>query len=333
MHIALEKAASTTLQASLAAAADDLLAAGIAFPRIGERRGKVQRALNDALHGDAAARDLMRDTLAALAARRDVDTLVLSGETLSTFGPGTLRAFLDEAGWRDAPLTAVAIVREPAGWLNSYYAFAASLFRETRPFAAFVQRALRRGTVTWDSVFAPWIEADEAAFVAVPLAARDDPRSVVTRTLDAMGLADAPVAVAAARNEAVDPRTVEAARRLAAYRLPQPRGERQRLRRRLFETAEAAGFTGRFQGLDPRLAATIDAACRTGNDRFAQRVWGAPWAAVNAAPERAGLVPNEWRGGARNSADEAAIAHVVAAVSGAAGLERRRFAGLSAMWR
>lgn len=332
VHIALEKSASTTLQASLAAASDALLAQGVAFPRFGGGKVKAQRAVAEALRGDGEARTQVLGILRNLAARGDVGTLVLSGETLSNFGPVALRALLDEAGWQDVPLTALAIVREPTGWLNSYYAFATSLFRETRSFAAYVKHALGKGTVAWDGVFAPWIAAEDADFVAVPLAARDDERPVVARVLEAMGLDAGAVPEAAARNEAVDPRTVEAARRLAAFQMPERRGHRLKVRQELFAAAAEAGFTGRFQGLDPRLAATIDEACRTSNDRFAAALWGRPWDAVYRMPARGELVANAWPAGATPS-DEAAIARIVEEVSGAAGLKRKRFAGLTGWLR
>lgn len=330
VHIGLEKAASTTLQASLVAASAEMARRGIAYPRIGGGSAKVQRAVHEAVApgGDEAARAAAREALRA-AASQDCHTLVLSGETLHSHGPDALRRFLAGAGWADAQVTALALVREPAGWLNSRYAFRTSMFRHSERFARFVRASLRRGAVDWERVFAAWLEAPDISFAAVPLAARGDPRPVVVRALAAAGLGDVPLAGSVQRNEAVDPRTVEAARRLRRYRLPQRHGQRLKVRNVLFGQAVSEGWSGRFQGLDEALAAHIDAATRAGNDRFAQRVWGAPWEAVYDMPQRRGLVPNEWPRGAMQH-EEAALARVVETVAQITGLARRPFSGIRA---
>jgi len=314
VHIGLEKAASTSLQASLVAAREKLAAAGVAFPAMGGGGAKDQADLRRAIEGDRDAAAAARRVLAD-AAHGPADRLLLAGETLYRAGPAPLLALLGETGWEDARVRAVAVVRDPAGWLNSRYAFAAIHFRERGGFAAHAKRALRRGEAAWSRVFAPWLAADRVLLTAVPLRARAQGGSAVARALCAMGLCEVGVTEAPARNTGVDPRTVEAGRRLAVKGLARAgRPARRRANRALRAAAEREGFGGRFVGLDPALAERIAASCAAENDAFARKVWGAPWREVYDVPDPARFVPNEWARVGGPPADEEAIARVVAHV-------------------
>ena len=341
VHVGLEKAASTSLQSALDGARHLLRDAGIEVPVLGGRGVKNQRPLRHALAGDEAA---WRATVEALQAASlgGAHTLILSGESLYRNPPQRLLALLEAAGWGKAKLTTFAIVRDPASWLNSDFAFASVHFRARGSFQRHVRRALRGGRMDWHAAFGPWI--DESSFVAIALRARDDDRSPVDRALELMGLAGhvlpsdgqtagqiaAPVngqIVGWARNQAVDPRTVEAAHRLSRYGLyGSPRREAMTANQALLQNARRVGWTERFQGLTPALAREIDARCAASLDRFAGIVWDAPFAEVYALPPSDGLQSNEWRA-RRDRPAEAEIATLVTQMQRELGLARRRWIG------
>ncbi|MEM8664162.1 MAG: hypothetical protein AAGF49_08590 [Pseudomonadota bacterium] len=316
VHIGLEKAASTSLQAQLVAARDELAAGGTVFPQLGGGGAKDQRDLRFAFGIDPPARMRVVQTLSS--AGRDADTLVLSGETLYNVAPAHLTALLAEAGWGDAAVSAVAIVREPAGWLDSRYAFDALQFLHRRSFRAYLARALRGRRTSFMRAFTPWIDAADVHFTAVPLSPADG-ASVIVRTLQAMGLPERYANPSKSLNEAVDPRTVEAARRLSRYGIAAHGFSVIRPTRKVMLAAAAReGFSGRFQGLDAALVARIEAATAADLDTFAKAVWGGPWHDHYAARPQTTLAPNEWlrhnnewlrhKG---SDADRAAIARVV----------------------
>ncbi len=256
LHIGLEKAASTSLQGALVDSRAALAAHGVAFPAIGGGGAKDQRDLRLGLEGNAEARARAVAALREVAAG-EADTLLLAGETFYRIGVAPIRAVLSDSGWGDIPIEAFAVIRDAPGWLNSRYAFGAIQFRHREGFAAYARKAVERGDVDWYGQFAPWMDAAGIAFHAVPLADRRDPRSVVVRALEAMGLGFVPEGPR--RNEAVDPRTAEAGRRLAAYRLAKGGDPAVRPARRvMLESAAREKFDGRFQGLDAAITEAIE---------------------------------------------------------------------------
>lgn len=310
VHIGMPKAASTALQAALAAARGRLLdEAGACYPVLGGAGVKDQRPLADALDKaeDPAARQAV---LTAIADARDIGarTVLLSGESVYGIDPVRLRALLDEGGLADVRLEAVAVVRDSATWLNSQYAFRAALLRETASFAPWSAAAIRRGAVDLSALLGRWTAPPIDRFTAVPLKARGDPRPVTVRAAEAMGVTVALEPATAPRNAAPDPRVVEAALRLSRRGLRgADRATARAVRRRLETEAAKNGWTSRFCGLDPTLAARISVRTAASCDAFAARVWGRRWEEVYDAPDPAGFASNEWRRGGPGAAEVAAL--------------------------
>lgn len=315
VHIGLEKAASTSLQASLVGARDRLAAEGIVFPQLGGGGVKDQRDLRFALAGDRQTAARVAQTLEK-SAREGARQLVLSGETLYHHSPDALLSLLHAGGWGDARVRAVAIVREPAGWLNSRYAFEVLSFRHRVSFPRFVTDRLPAEGTIWMRPMQAWLACGGMSVHAVPLRSREDAASPIARAVEALGIDPALVPEGEALNEGHDQRTVEAARRLALYRIPAAGIPFMRqVRQRMMKAARAEGLAGgRFHGLDAELAQTIDRVLEPELQAFAHAVWQADWHEVYA-PSPAALPPvNEWGRAPAGRGDEAAIRRVVAAV-------------------
>ena len=323
VHIGLEKAASTSFQASLVAARDRLGENQIVYPQIGGGGAKDQRDLRFALEGNSAA--FARTSAALRGAADGGERLVLSGETLYYAEPESLLRLLAASGWGDVPVTAVAIVREPAGWLNSRYAFETVQFRHRVRFSRFLARRLRPDFALWPTLLTRWQEAEGITLVAVPLRAVGDPRGTIPRTIEAMGIDPSLVPEGSDLNESLDPRTVEAGRRLAFYRVGEVIGQpfHRRVRGAMLAAAEAEGFNGRFQALDARLTEAIDTSVAPALERFASAVWNASWCDVYDRGAREYGPVNEWGRGPSAAQDEAAIRRVVTAVRRGADLRGR----------
>lgn len=315
VHVGVAKAASTTLQAALAQARPELSGAGAEYLAFGGGGVKDQKVLRDALADDRSAKAVRR-ALRPLTA----DTLILSGESLFRQPPAALRALLIGTPFADAELSAMAIVREPVGWLNSRYAYGATGFRRFGSFARFAREEAGRERLM--DLFAAWRSG--AHFTALPLHDRRDPRSVIARAFATMGL-PIPPPETDVRKPAPDPRTVEAGRRVGRRRDPGARPGPAR--RRLLEAAATLGWTGRFVGPTPVVARLIIERTAADRDAFARGVWGTPWNEVSPNPDPDSYVANEWRGG--SAADEQAIVRVAAEV-GAMLPPRRGLAALAA---
>ncbi|WP_108659750.1 hypothetical protein [Acuticoccus kandeliae] len=320
-HIGLPKSASTSLQAALAGGREALHAVGFAYPELGGRGTKDQRPLPGALAGNAADRAAVA---AGIAGHAESAGLILSGETLSSSDPRALVAVLAEGPFAGAPVEALAVVRDPASWLNSMYAFRAIQFLEADHFPRFLDRQLKAGRADFETVFAAWSRAPAADFRPLPLRARGDTRSVIVRVMEAWGLA-VTLPEDETRNPAPDPRTVEVARRLAGRGLARrDQAARRRARGLLMSEAKARGWARRFSGLDPQNAAEI--ARRTaGNDAFARRHWRAGWDEIYDMPDPATLRPATADG--LPAADQGAITEVVDSLAAALALERKSVFG------
>ncbi|MEM7694547.1 MAG: hypothetical protein AAF318_08850 [Pseudomonadota bacterium] len=298
---------------------------GIAYPPLGGQGLKDQADLRHALTGDRAARARVVAELKALTPSA-VRHLILSGETLYHHDPARLRAILCEAGWGDARLSAIAVVRDAPSWLNSGYAFDVSLLQVRARFAPYVVKAMVTGQAARFRCLSRWSRAETLS--ALPLADRRDARPVVTRALEALCVPPAAAVSRPPRNVALDPRTVEAARRLAADGHARAGvAALYPVRSTLIRTAKTLGFDGRFNGLTPSLCRAIELATRPSRDAFAGAVWGTPWDSV-VAEAAGGAPPNEWSARTAAPGEAEAIAELVANVRAAHPPRRWRARGL-----
>ncbi|MEM8855088.1 MAG: hypothetical protein AAGD34_15395 [Pseudomonadota bacterium] len=323
VHVGLPKAASSTFQAALVRSRPHHRAHGVAFPALGGGGVKDQHDLKIALTKGrkSAAYGAVFDAIDHAFTKEGARTVVLSGETVWQSPAAHVEAFFADALRRNLRVTTLAILRDPATWLNSRYAFRASLFLEAGTFAPFAKAELARGTVSWGKHFAPFLSHPQCPFLAIPLAAQGDDRPVLNRTLEAAGLPQAFADGAESnRNEALDPRAVEVARRLQALGLD---GREAVLRRRarslLMNAAHDRGWRDKFCGLTPSLAKTIAARTQEGRDALAHRIWGAPWAHVYADPLPERFVSNE-----AADADDDGVAEVTAQLAEALALAGKR---------
>lgn len=334
LHVGLPKAASSTFQAALVRSRPHHGAHSVAFPVLGGGGVKDQRGLKTALSNGprSTAYEAVFEAIDRASKEEGARTIVLSGETVWQSPAAHIKAFFDDALRRDLRVKTLAILRDPATWLNSHYAFRTSLFLEGETFVPFAKAQAHRGTLSWAKGFAPFLSRPECPFIAIPLAAKNDPRPVLIRALEAAGLPEVFAEGAeSARNEALDPRAVEVARRLHVLGLDGRQVPlRRKARRRLLEVAEDKGWNTKFCGLAPSLAEAIAAQTKGERDRLAERVWNAPWDSVYADPAPAGFVSNEV-GGASDDAVEEATAQLAQtlALKGKRGFTWSRFARLA----
>ncbi|MCF3935745.1 hypothetical protein L1787_20320 [Acuticoccus sp. M5D2P5] len=326
VHIGLPKAASTSLQATLAASRPAFGENGIAYPVLGGGGTKDQRPLRGAIAGDPVDRAATVDGIAQCA---DAHTLILSGETLSGGDPAGLASILEEGPFAGCGIEAFAIVRDPASWLNSMYAFRAIQFLETAAFPHFVAAALKEGHGDFGATFAKWAATRAAggtvaSFTPLPLRSKIDNRSVITRLAELWDFGPDLLTEEEPRNEAADPRTVEAARRLARRGLKsRDLPTRRKARALLQKAARAYGWAERFSGLNPALTARIASRTRA-NDLFARTHWGENWNTIYAMPDPARLAPQFAELGERT---ETEIAEVVESLSEQLALKRQSVFG------
>lgn len=276
---------------------------------------KTQNGLTALLRGkpDAPSVALVREGLESAA--RAAETLVLSGETLHMVQPGDLIRLLRSCGW-DGPARVVAVVRDAPSWLNSDYAHDAINLRRTLPFAASVTWRLMAGAAEWDRVLRPWFESP-VEFVVVPYAHRSDGRALTMRVFEAMGIAAFHPGPSRPLLSAVDPRTVEAGRRLAQRGLRRtPIAIRRFAKSVLVAEAEKRGWDGRFAGLDRRLVRGIERLCAGSQDRLAYTAWAKAWHEVYRDAIAAHDTPNGWSSSAKDARSDADVEAVVDHVAG-----------------
>ena len=295
VHVGMHKCASTSLQAALRVQLDGRPERDVAYPSLGGKGKKRQSPLARALSYGAKREDARAQVLPGLQSEtvRAASTLVLSGEGLYATRPKELQQLLAQAQLGTPQLRPMAIVRDPAEWLNSLYVFEILQGFTNLTFGAFVEDALRRGMCDYRKNLRRWMKLSGAKLVL--FADKRDAAPLLARAITAMNLGPAPAV--ANEKTAADPRTVALAHRLFLTGIAEREREGfARVRRAISELAAERCWNGRFQGLDPAPARQA----RPGNDRrtMGGGIQRTRHEGLRAKPPRP-LRPEDSRGGRR----------------------------------
>jgi hypothetical protein len=182
----------------------------------------------------------------------------------------------------------VLFVRNQSQRINSSYSSVVKTFRRSEPFQAFVRGAIQ-GAVFRHSPLIELADAHNAELIARPFTGKTVADGVVPEFLQAIGLAPSQFRHSnVRRNEAAGPFTVSVAR--GVLRLINGTGKQLkwlqavRCKTKLAAYLEENGLADAgYCGLSTALARQIETELRPGNEAFAQRVWGRPWAEIFAA--------------------------------------------------
>jgi hypothetical protein len=156
LHIGMPKTGTTTIQALLASMHDELLAAGVLYPRAGRPEAEPgQHLLSWSLtgrHGSADARcwpEMLEEVRS-----RDPQTVILSSEDLSFCEAEQIRTI---GGYLDgAQVDIVIYFRNPLSFLISAYKQNVKGGKCDVPFREFVEERVFR--CDYGRILAPWVE-------------------------------------------------------------------------------------------------------------------------------------------------------------------------------
>ncbi|KQP61311.1 hypothetical protein [Methylobacterium sp. Leaf108] len=322
VHIGMPRTGSTSLQVVLTHLRPHLPARGILYPEIKPRSvawvSPNHQVLGETFEGRRPAHE-RAECLALLArtlAETRADTVILSYENFAQYHPRLgvpelLASILSAHGFA---MEIAVVVKAPSEQLNSVYSHRAQLIHETRGFRAYAERAWPSGWFDYDALVEPWVAAAQGRITAIPLRDRRSDASLLERVLTGIGLFDrigdliGPADHGLVRNRSPGPIAVEASRRLRSLRVHrQTRVHTRAIGHFIDEHAWARGWDPvPFLGDAPDLLRLIDAHYGPTNDRFARRVWGAPWAAV--ARDATDREPNELAGRPIPAETEEAVA-------------------------
>ena len=226
--------------------------------------------------------------LAGLLAATDAETVLLSYEGLCLLPPrlGIPRMLASLFARHGFAMEVLATVKPQGEFINSTYTWRTQFLREHRTFQTFFQAEDGRPIHDYGRLFAPWLAACNGAMTVTPLRDVRSGQPLIARVMADLGLQAvvgpmfSQTDLALVENRSPGPVAVEVARRLrmggAHLRLGHPRREVTRFVER---SAFLKGLdTVAFKGLDSASRAKDAARWRHSNDRFAQSVWGCPWA-------------------------------------------------------
>lgn len=297
LHIGTPKAGSTTIQGFLRLNAERLLERGVLVPTIGDMT--VSRSGMRLANALAHERDPLSPSseawraLDAQIGRSDRD-LVLSSEffCLQFTRAGRVAFVTEFFRLRNIRLKVVIYVRDSVSYLNSLYTQGAKKLSVAESFDAWAEDALEKHGARhcyWRMV-RHMVEAEDVEVVARPL----DNLSAGCLVRDFAGIighADlgAPdEAISRFRNVTPGARAIEASVRVARALRAEgaSRPGRRVIRACRQELAAQTWPDAPFVGPDARLAARITERFRAGNEAFAERLWGAPWASEVRTSDR-----------------------------------------------
>lgn len=302
LHLGMPRTGSTTLQHVWTRHRAALRELGILYPDLtpasAERPHLSHQHLGETMQGRRPRAEL-DELLARLGRdlRSGADTVILSHEMLAHRDPRSrpvarLLETLRRAGGTLEPL---AVVKGAAEAANSAYTLRCQFLSERLDFAAYLRTPGLRFRLDLARRLLPWREAC-GGLVALPLRDCEDAAPLVERVWRAAGILDRAGHLLDAKdlarraNPSPGPVAIEASRRLAATGIRGRQGDEPM--RRITRAIEAAlrargGEPEPFRGYDTELGAAIEAAWAPCYARFANAVWGRPWA-ERVAPPRQG---------------------------------------------
>jgi len=302
VHVGPHKTGTTSIQWFLQENRAELLTHGYFVPESERRRG-AHHALVEGLAGLDVGQH--REPLVNRSVREIAETpaaaIIISSEALE----GILRSrkhadvFFSRIAALNCKPKLVLFPRNQPQWINSSYAFTVKSFRRSDPF----QSAALGFAKSPGSRFSHWLAvADTYAseLIARPFTKESVGRSIIPEFLRSIGINSSQVRGMAVRlNETVGPFTVTVAREVLRWIVDSSKPltwlQTERCKRELAVYLGKKGVAdSRYCGLDTALARHIERELQSDNDRFAQSVWGRPWADIFAADMAAEFTPNDF---------------------------------------
>ena len=181
--------------------------------------------------------------------------------------------------------------------INSNYSQVVKTFRQSEPFAVFIQGVTQGLGFRYSSLI-ELADAHDAELIARPFTRKSVAHGVVPEFLRTIGLDPSEFRdTNVRRNEAAGPFTVSVARGVlrSIGRKELKWLQAMRCKTSLAAYLEEEGLADAgYCGLTTALARQIEAELRPDNDAFAQRVWGGPWAEIFAADVGHEFAPNDF---------------------------------------
>jgi len=228
-------------------------------------------------------------------------TVVLSSEALEGFlrNRGYAKTFFGRIRELNLEPKLVLLPRNQPQWINSSYSSMVKGFRRSEPFEIFALAAAQQLT----SRFSPWLELADAygiELIARPFTSEIIACGVVPEFLQTIGINSSEFRDAQIRrNEAAGPFTIAVARGVlrlicgTSRQLKWLQARRCKAKLATYLWGKGLADSG-YCGLTTALARHIEQQLRSDNDKFAQRVWGKPWAEIFAADVDVEFIPNDF---------------------------------------
>ncbi len=300
VHIGLPRTGTTTLQRVLHGLRPTLAAAGILYPDLVPGSAAElhisHQYLGETLDGrrPRTERSELLDALSHQLATTDADIVLLSYEGLCLASawlgvPQRLAAVFARHGFA---MEVLVTVKPQDELVNSAYTWRTQFLREARRFEDYFRAEIGQPRLDLARLLLPWRRACAGRVWAVPTRDVRSDQPLVQRIFDELGLLPRVAAMIGAdqlalvENRSPGPVAVEVARRLRRGGGHLALGRAVRDATRFIEDmARARGLNdAAFMGLDDRMRAAAAARWSRANDRFAQQVWGSPWASRVTPP-------------------------------------------------
>lgn len=301
IHVGMPRTGSTTIQHIVAHKRAELARTGVLYPDLTPASAAHEPHIShqhfgEALDGRRPRRE-QKELLQKLSGElesTDADVVLLSYEDFfqerrAADIASLLRSLFGRHGFT---MEAIVVAKPQSEHLNSVYSHRLQMMRERKTFGEFAGAFQHSGRLAYHALLQPWLGACDGRIRAVPLRDRRSTAPLIERFAAELGLWDRLAPLLAAEdhvrveNRSPGPVAAEVSRRLRVMRVHARLRVRPRDTMRAVEKmARQRGFDAvAFKGVGPDLRARMDDRCKDANDRFADAVWGRPWAEV-VAPE------------------------------------------------
>ena len=299
LHVGPHKTGTTSIQWFLQENRAELLEHGYFVPESETKRG-AHHTLVEGLAGLDVGEH--RETLVARSiaeiAETPARTIIISSEAMEGLfrNRRNTQSFFNRIQELGLQVKLILFPRNQPQWINSSYASSVKSFRRCDSFESCAVRFAQSP----DARFSRWIDLAEtygAELIAHPFSKETVRRGVIPEFLRSIGISSSQFRDRAVRrNEAVGPFTVSVARDvLRSFGREMTWLQAKKCKVALANYLRQNNCTdSSYCGLSTALARHVEDELRSDNDKFAQRVWGKPWADVFAADLMEEFVPNDF---------------------------------------
>ena len=302
IHIGPYKTGTTSIQWFLKENQLDLLKHGYFVPdseaKHGGHHALARKLCGQELpkHKQSAAAEFVRQLNQSASQK-----VLISSETLDGLlrNAQYARTFFSRLRELELEPRLVFFPRNQPQWINSRYAEAARAFSLSEPFESFVREAAPRRSLK----YSPLLELADTCntmLIARPFTGETIANGVVPMFLQAIGADPSQFHdTAVLRNQTVGPFTIDVARRVsrsipgAASQFKCRQAKRCKVTLAAYLEKNGLQDFG-YCGLSTDVARQIEAACRSDNNAFAQRVWDRPWNEIFGDETGQEFAPNDF---------------------------------------